>query len=338
MWGKKNQPCLFCGTQAEFLQLGKYFNYHFIKCPVCGVYVVQTDPFLFGVSLKDKIASYLYYSKYSKRIPNTENDNNFVFLGEKKVFEEISKTNSYGCYVSEDELHAFYPRTFSDKIDKILLGFAEKSSYFGDIIVLDKRKVRSAFFIKCYDSDGSRLPENKVDAQFTMIKNYLHSNKFTNDFVLNSGSCEIILQPDGWNRIDKLQQEHGKKSNTVFIAMSFAPETQEAREAIKSAITENGFEPRIMDEIEHNHQIVPEMLYQIREARFIVADFTNHNNGAYYEAGYALGLGKDVIHVCQKERFGQDGHFDIKQINTVLWENPDDLRVRLSARIQATIL
>lgn len=93
-----------------------------------------------------------------------------------------------------------------------------------------------------------------------------------------------------------------------------------------------------MDEIEHNHQIVPEMLYQIREARFIVADFTNHNNGAYYEAGYALGLGKEVIHVCNKARFGEDGHFDIKQINTVLWEEPDDLRTKLSARIKATIL
>ena len=334
----KKQPCEFCGLQAECQRLDNYLDYHFIECPVCGAYVVQTAPFLFGVSLKDEIASYLYYSKYSKRIPNTENDKNFVFLGEKKIFEKISKTSPYGHYVSEDELHAFYPRTFSDKIDKILLGFAEKSSYFGDIIVLDKRKVRSAFFIKCYDSDGSRLPENKVDAQFTMISNYLHSNKFTNDFVLNSGSCEIILQADGWNRIDKLQQEHGKKSNTVFIAMSFAPETQEAREAIKSAITENGFEPRIMDEIEHNHQIVPEMLYQIREARFIVADFTNHNNGAYYEAGYALGLGKEVIHVCNKARFGEDGHFDIKQINTVLWEEPDDLRTKLSARIKATIL
>ena len=93
-----------------------------------------------------------------------------------------------------------------------------------------------------------------------------------------------------------------------------------------------------MDEIEHNHQIVPEMLYEIRESRFVIAELTGHNNGAYFEAGYALGFGKEVIQVCNKEKFGEDGHFDVKQINTVLWENQDDLSARLDARIKATIL
>ena len=92
-----------------------------------------------------------------------------------------------------------------------------------------------------------------------------------------------------------------------------------------------------MDEIEHNHQIVPEMLYEIREARFVIAELTGHNNGAYFEAGYALGFGKDVIQVCQKSKFGEDGHFDVKQVNSVLWENTDDLTTKLIARIKATV-
>ena len=92
-----------------------------------------------------------------------------------------------------------------------------------------------------------------------------------------------------------------------------------------------------MDEIEHNHQIVPEMLYEIRQARFVIAELTGHNNGAYYEAGYALGLGKDVIHVCKSEQFGTDGHFDVKQVNTVLWDNETELAEKLAKRIKATI-
>lgn len=92
-----------------------------------------------------------------------------------------------------------------------------------------------------------------------------------------------------------------------------------------------------MDEIEHNNQIVPDMLYEIRNARFIVAELTNHNNGAYFEAGYALGIGREVIQVCKKSTFETDGHFDVKQVNSVLWENYDDLTERLVSRIQATI-
>lgn len=80
------------------------------------------------------------------------------------------------------------------------------------------------------------------------------------------------------------------------------------------------------------------MLYEIRESRFIVAELTGHNNGAYFEAGYALGYGKEVIQVCNKNKFDEDGHFDVKQINTVMWENQDDLYNRLDARIKATIL
>ena len=109
------------------------------------------------------------------------------------------------------------------------------------------------------------------------------------------------------------------------------------REAIKNALIKCGYIPRIMDEIEHNHQIVPEMLYEIREARFVVAELTGHNNGAYFEAGYALGNGKDVIQVCQKSKFGEDGHFDVKQVNTILWDTPEELTTRLIARIKATI-
>ena len=92
-----------------------------------------------------------------------------------------------------------------------------------------------------------------------------------------------------------------------------------------------------MDEIEHNHQIVPEMLYEIRQAKFVIAELTGHNNGAYFEAGYALGNGKEVIQLCRKDKFGEDGHFDVKQVNTILWEDTKDLQERLKNRIRATM-
>lgn len=93
-----------------------------------------------------------------------------------------------------------------------------------------------------------------------------------------------------------------------------------------------------MDELEHNGQIVPEMLYQIRQAKFVVADLTHKNNGAYYEAGYALGNGKPVIQLCRSDEFNGSGHFDVKQICTILWNSESEIKDKLVDRIRATIV
>ena len=171
---------------------------------------------------------------------------------------------------------------------------------------------------------------------------YLNKHKYFFDYLIDQkyisvNEQECVLLPNGIARAEELEKSNGTHSKNVFIAMSFAENMSEIRAAIKDAVTQCGFVPRIMNEIEHNHQIVPEMLYEIRQSRFVIAELTGHNNGAYYEAGYALGLGKEVIHVCDHTKFGEDGHFDVKQVNTILWKTCDDLKNKLAARIRATI-
>lgn len=119
--------------------------------------------------------------------------------------------------------------------------------------------------------------------------------------------------------------------------MQFGVETEELRKKIKESIQEAGYEPVIMDEVEHNHQIVPEMLYQIRNSKFVIAELSHHNNGAYYEAGYALGLGKEVIHICKESELKNGLHFDVAQVNTIVYETIDDLPDKIVKRIKATI-
>ena len=121
--------------------------------------------------------------------------------------------------------------------------------------------------------------------------------------------------------------------------MKFGEETLDLRDALKQAISKAGYLPVLIDEVQYNGQIVPEMLYQIRESRFVIAELSHHNNGAYYEAGYALGLGKEVIHICEEEAMGSKLHFDVKQVNTITYkaDDLDGLKERLTKRIQATI-
>ena len=120
--------------------------------------------------------------------------------------------------------------------------------------------------------------------------------------------------------------------------MSFAEKMKPVEDAIRAAIIKCGFVPMIIKDKEYNRQIVPEILYEIRQAKFVIAEFTNHNNGAYYEAGYAYALGKEVIHLCNDDSFDKDAHFDIKQVNTIRWNKIEDLEQKLIKRIKATIL
>jgi len=41
------------------------------------------------------------------------------------------------------------------------------------------------------------------------------------------------------------------------------------------------------------------MRVEIRSAKFLVADLTDENRGAYWEAGFGEGLGKKVYYTCE---------------------------------------
>ena len=63
---------------------------------------------------------------------------------------------------------------------------------------------------------------------------------------------------------------------------------------------------------------------QIRDAAFLIVDLTHDNPGAYWEAGYAEGLGKPVVYICEKAKFkAEPTHFDTNHCTTVLWSKAD---------------
>lgn len=82
--------------------------------------------------------------------------------------------------------------------------------------------------------------------------------------------------------------------------MSFESALDEAYQlGIKPAIQECGFTPVCMREITTNQGITDRILSEIRLAQFIVADFTGQRGGVYFEAGFASGLGREVIWSCR---------------------------------------
>jgi nucleoside 2-deoxyribosyltransferase len=57
------------------------------------------------------------------------------------------------------------------------------------------------------------------------------------------------------------------------------------------------------------------------ETAFVLVDLTHDNSGAYWEAGYAEGLGKPVIYICEQSKFDAvKTHFDTNHCTTVMWK------------------
>ena len=70
-------------------------------------------------------------------------------------------------------------------------------------------------------------------------------------------------------------------------------------EGLRRGIEDAGYQALRIDKKEDVVKIDDEIISEIRRSRFLVADFTQGNDGArggvYFEAGFALGLGIPVI-------------------------------------------
>lgn len=122
-----------------------------------------------------------------------------------------------------------------------------------------------------------------------------------------------------------------------FVAMWFDKSLQSVYEnGIEPAIRDAGFDPFRIDRLEHVNRIDDEIIAQIRQSRFLVADFTGHRGGVYFEAGYAMGRDLPVIWTCRDDDL-KELHFDTRQYNFIAWKKPEELYTRLKHRIGAIL-
>ncbi|MDE0278461.1 MAG: hypothetical protein OYH76_21405 [Defluviicoccus sp.] len=152
----------------------------------------------------------------------------------------------------------------------------------------------------------------------------------------------VNLSLDGWEEYDK--ERRGKfDGNYGFIAMKFGDERLDAfvRDVVKPAIKEKlGVDLVDLRDVEQAGIIDDIMRIKIRDAKFVISDLTHDNHGAYWEAGYAEGLGKPVVYMCNKEKFENDGtHFDVNHCTTIAWstEDADEFCSRLIATLRRSL-
>lgn len=341
---QKIKECPICGAQAPFYpDHGR--TVVFYECPVCGRF--EYSPF--DQMNNNKLASYLLYHaykagnsveyRYHTGLPKETCDRY------RKEFDEGKGNHGRPVHMNADIVDNWYPKTFSERVDNILLYLGEHTPHIGQEVTFGWNELLSMLFVDRYDitevsySPGSfkQEPRNEEDCDHEVqyMLNYLQKAGYT---IWEPGSAggdaeTISLTPEGYARVEQLQKNtsHGRN---VLVAMKFGEDTNPLREAIRTGITKAGYVAIFIDEVQHNNFITPELLKYIRDSKFVVVDLTHQNNGAYFEEGYAMGLGKPVIQLCKK---GTELHFDIAQKNTIIWESEEILPERLFNRIKATI-
>ena len=237
---EKSMKCPYCDSDATG-QNQEDFTHVFVTCPACGRYEYQSFPDTVGAEIKDKIASYLYYTG---KVEEHADYRFYNFIGSKDAFEKQYSQYPWCHYASIAEIEAFYPKTFAERIDRILLGFAKLSEYIGDIITINYESLISALFINRYDKNKRPLDQKKILQQISQILEYLTQKNYV-DVGSISVKTKVQLLPEGWKRVDELQKEPSNNKE-VFVSMAFNKGTNDTREAIRDGIIKRVILPNLL--------------------------------------------------------------------------------------------
>ncbi|WP_276979336.1 hypothetical protein [Flavobacterium filum] len=314
------KSCLFCGKSAKFRMFGNDFEE--FDCPLCKKYIIKYDarinlPRMISDKYLEKrhLLSGIFRERY-----------------ELLLYEEVITTDNF-----ESMLHTVnVPVTLQERMDKIITYLYNKTKYYSERLDIYQPQDYSLGYAVNEDEFNHMLME--LDLQRHLIdREQKHSTHY-----------RLRLTSKGFERAEQLRTSP-IISNQCFVAMWFSDEMNkvysdyfvpaiEAKTLDGQNITdEKSYKSIKIDMKDFNDEIVDEIISEIRKSKFIVADFTGNRGGVYYEAGFAKGLGLEVIFCCKKDDF-KNMHFDVNHKNYIVWETGEDLYNKLRKRISATII
>lgn len=182
---------------------------------------------------------------------------------------------------------------------------------------------------------------NELVAKGLLIRVGEETRPNPRDIGVLSGAL-FSLSLEGWERYEE-EKRGGFAGKYGFIAMKFG-------DAVLDPFVEATIKPAVRDGIDYDlvdlrnvsraGVIDNIMRAQIRDAAFVLVDLTHDNPGAYWEAGYAEGLGKPVIYICEQSKFdAAKTHFDTNHCTTVMWraEEPAPFSEQLVATLRRSL-
>lgn len=160
-------------------------------------------------------------------------------------------------------------------------------------------------------------------------------------YMSGESVAHVALTFAGWDHYETLRLG-GATYRKAFMAMKFGDPTLNAllHQVFKPAVKRAGFDLLKLDDMPKAGLIDDRMRVEIRASDFMIADLTHDNLGAYWESGYAEGLGKPVIYTCERTKFdATKTHFDTNHHLTIVWDAnaAEAAGEQLTATIRATL-
>ncbi len=287
------ERCPICKWGGKNVAYSSHGLKVWINCPRCGRFALEKS-WLQSVQAREITA------EYSER--------QIAVLG-----YAIQKSNPQKVWTGLDmrkTIEADYLPSVAEQLENLIfyLGCQQKNA--GDRVELLFQKV--LFLIGATESH---------DVMF-FVKGLIEEDIVVG--TLGSQSASVVLTIRGWDRYAQLAKGI-ETSNQGFMAMPFGFEelTRVFNDYWKPAAARTGLPLQRLDENPRAGSITNRMRVEIRRSKYLVAELTHNNAGAYWEAGFAEGLGKPVIYLCEKSFFLDPGngiHFDVSQLQGVIWE------------------
>ena len=201
----------------------------------------------------------------------------------------------------------------------------------------EKSHEPGAFVPVSFESHGAIIGA-KSENGFRFIVNGLMQQGLLVRRNPDASRPSATLTFDGWEHFQELKRgiASGRKA---FMAMPFGKDdVKQMYQYFREAADKTGFMLETLEERPKAGLIDARIRVEIQGARFLVADLTYQNNGVYWEAGYAEGLGKPVIYTCNQEQF-ENIHFDTNHHLTIKWalNNPQEAMDRFVATVRFTL-
>ncbi len=261
------------------------------NCPRCGDYIIDEaiSKQLGKINFKELKEDMFLLSGYSRELHHRGGKFKFIVPG----FDYFHKI---------EELKKM---TVQQKIDKLFNYLSVSTKNAGDLIGVNESNDYPITFSRGR-TEFNFIMQSLIDEGFVVREGNL-SNEY---------ACKITAR--GWLNYER--EKNNELSNKVFIAGWFAAPV-ELWDSIRKAVRDAGYEPDDLIMAEHLDDINSRIMAGIREARFVIADFTCDSQirgGVYYEAGFAKGLGLQVIWTCREDMI-EKLHFDINHYPFKKW-------------------
>jgi nucleoside 2-deoxyribosyltransferase len=301
----QDRKCYLCDSTASQLLTNK--DGEIINCYHCGKYFISIsliesqDDFQRGKDNLYKVSSWVYEQNYDfNNMPELRTDNfeKLLEMRDKKVQEKFDLMMQ--C-------------VYKSKYQTIDIKKCVIQSWFVD------EEEFLLFFQKAID-DGF------VKAEIQRFIDHTSRIQFQN------------ITFDGLQYIENLESPN-KSSKNVFLAFNFETELNDVFSTyVREAVETSGLNCIIVNQnnTEHDKSITDEIIGKLKSSRIVIADFTNHRNSVYFEAGFAMGMKIPIIWTVQKGH-DNDMSFDTRQYPHIVWENGEDLKKQIMYRIKVIL-